>query len=268
MELTINVSKHHRSGTPSEVIKEIKEYENGFALLPLTEPKIDNYKVLVNGAEMFNFVSNHYKILYSGETLERLAEFINDEDYTAEAYWSRQIAVHIKKVNTNGLINSILYVNSYDKKLREGIILPDIMYATKHVHRASGLNKIGLNLIFKILEDEGNHSLVFKALSEKEISKNAISKMITNLQIPSRKVLLQVLHLDYDSVKNHPNHDEMLVENFGVFGYNVTGLIKFTHALFGLYVKEMSYDKAVQLMSNVSQQVTKTTHNVISTIFV
>jgi len=266
MILNNSVKKHQISGDLQNVIEEIKQFEASFKAFELKEPNIPGYFALANTykaepdtADFFNFISKHYKILPANEALSRINEIIKSKhliDYTAIAKWSRHIHVSIKDGNST----SFIYINSYDKKLKEEIIIAPLFYKVKFVHRKSGLNKTTVEKLLDFLNEGGvEYEKAISLLNQDDtVSKRDLYNLIKTQQLPVRKILLNIFSYDGEYLRTNKGHDDLMVDSFfSKFGSSAKALIEFTNALYSLYVQEQSFDKATVLISSISDYVTK-----------
>lgn len=278
MKLTREVIDVRFSGKFKDVARQVGEFEDAFQFVPFTEPEIPDLFALVNfyhrdqkelkaidpDAEgvMYAPASPYYRLLKAEDTLRLLVGAMEENShkkFLASAYLGRHISVSVKEEGAED--PAIFYVNSYDKTLRESVILAPVMLKMDFVHRKSGKTKNGFDSVLDYLRDSLDYSEALTAMADVEVSPRDFTRFLNKADIPRKKLLNRMFGVEWEQIREIDEGQE----DAEIFDYmrrtydgdSLVQLVRFAHDLYRFFIQNTSNDKASKAVDRLSTFISK-----------
>ena len=240
-------------GTVRAVINTLDDYEEGFAFAPIEQPEIPGMYALFNASPMlgndkyfFSIVSNRYRLIKTGKTLNDIAEALQAiypsiHDHEALAVYGTSSHVRVSDNNGNPLL---MLVNSYDRTAREQIIFPQAMVALKYTHTQSGVAKQDLKKILEALTNTELHEKWQDGLRTTEVTKKEILGFLTSIGRRPQAVLTKFFGYQPEGKLEADEWVEVFWKHYSVnYGLQLSGFVGFVNRLYREYVSNAESGK-------------------------
>lgn len=247
----------------NEAIDAIDKVEDGLVRYTISYPMVSNRYVLAN--KYFNpekpafltIVSGKYRVIRSREALETLRDAFNKlENKSGWGILTKvSSSLSFNLTNSENRMMAVIYSNSYDRSIRESIILPGLV-SLKYTHTRKGTNKDGLDEAIASALDISSVSSRYELLAKHTISKRAILRFVIKTMSMTRRSVVRKF-FGHDLVLS-PDKDisEAFYENlffdiyFGKYGKSLNGFARFVYDAYDYFVKEGKVTKGLLVLQS------------------
>lgn len=241
--------------TLEPIINKLEEVETGFVLYKITQPNIPHRFVLVNTAlgntpAFMSIVSGRYRVLRPTVALKMIKEAVEeiraDEEFSIVGTISKQVLVTLAGKTSNG-VDSIVYINSFDRSVRETVILPGLR-AVRYTHTNNGKNKDDMAHLVELAFNQEDIKKWREALLTVKLTKATFNRFIkVNLSTTPRTLLLKFFKYA-DPISDYTEADfreAAYREYVNTYGDNLVGFVDFIHKYYKEKVSQGNLSRAV-----------------------